>query len=124
MAAQRSPAKKKILSLKPKTKNRVGKVKVIQCLPLVVPISTFAPEPFAVVKDFGVVVQPADASFVATLFDANIGASGETPEDAVQNLKDCLLNAFTVLEARERELGLEPRRQLAVLRSLICRRPS
>jgi hypothetical protein len=40
----------------------------------------------------------------------------------VQNLKDTLLNAITVLEARESELGPEPKRQLAVLRSLIARR--
>jgi predicted RNase H-like HicB family nuclease len=122
MATQRTFDKKKNAPPKPKAKSRFSRAKPVQAQPLVIPIATFAPEPFEVVKDFNVVVQPAGASFVATLFDANIGASAETPEDAVQNLKDTLLNAITVLEARESELGPEPKRQLAVLRSLIARR--
>jgi len=120
MTTRQKTAKKKPIAVN--VQNNLTKAKPVQGVPLVVPISTFAPEPFEVVKDFSVVVQPAEESFVATLFDANIGASGETPEDALQNLKDTLLNAFTILEARANQLGREPKRQLAVLRSLIARR--
>ncbi len=117
----RQKAEKPRGSRKPKGNGRSLKVRHWPPQPVAVPVATFAPEPFAVLKEFCVVVQPAGAGFVATLFDANIGASGDTQEDAVQNLKDTLLNVFTVLEERQGQLGPEPKRQLAILRRLIRR---
>ena len=122
MATIQKPARKKRPTVKTKTGSHAAAAGANAGFPLIVPISTFAPEPFEIIKPFSVVVQPVEGSFVATLFDANIGASGETPEDAVQNLKDIVLNALVVLEEREHQLGREPKRQLAVLRSLISRR--
>src|ERR1700757_5007489 len=48
-----------------------------------VPVTTLDPEPFELAREIQVVVQPDDDSFVATFFDANINASGETQQDAV-----------------------------------------
>ena len=88
-----------------------------------VPIATFAPEPFAVIRGFNVVVQPAEDSFVATLQDANISSSGETEEEAVANIKDLILMIFQGFEHEDdSELGPAMIRQKHVLQSLIRRK--
>ena len=90
--------------------------------PAVVPVVTFAPEPFELLRDLPVVVQPVEEYFTATFFDANISTSGETQEEAVANLKELILDIFESLEAEpEERLGPEPARQKAVLARLIRR---
>ena len=89
---------------------------------LLVPIETLSPEPFAVKKVFQVVVRPSDGEFIATLFDANLGMTGDTAEEAVANLKATIVDTFDLFEANESKLGPEPKRQLAILRELIHRR--
>ena len=59
-------------------------------------------------------MEPVDDEFVATFYDANINASGDTREDAVENLKDVLVNTFR----RYSELG---ENQLGVALGKICR---
>jgi len=86
-----------------------------------VPISTFAPEPFEIIRDFSVVVQPEEDCFVATLFDANISSSGETREEAVSNVKDLILMIFRGFEDDD-ELGPAMIRQKHALLSLIRRK--
>src|SRR5436190_5695058 len=88
-----------------------------------VPIETFDPEPFELRRPVSVVVQAFGNSFVASLFDANINASGETAQDAVANLKDLILALFIRLgkEPKER-LGKGPARQLAVLEGMLRRK--
>jgi hypothetical protein len=88
---------------------------------LLVPITTLDPEPFELRKKIMVVVQPDDDSFVATFFDANINASGNTQVDAVANLKDMMVSLFATLE-KEKKLGKGPANQLAVLRGLMRRK--
>src|SRR5439155_21390343 len=51
-----------------------------------VPIQTFEGSDLIVKRPFSVVVQAREDSFVATFFDANIGTSGDTQEEAVSNL--------------------------------------
>lgn len=88
-----------------------------------VPVSTFAPEPFEVIRDFSVVVQPEEDSFVATLFDANISSSGETLEEAVANLKDLILMIVKDFEKEDdHSLGPAMIRQKHALLSLIRRK--
>jgi predicted RNase H-like HicB family nuclease len=88
-----------------------------------VPISTFAPEPFEIIRDFSVVVQPEEDGFVATLFDANISSSGETQEEAVANVKDLILMIFKGFEHEDdRVLGPAMIRQKHALLSLIRRK--
>ncbi len=91
--------------------------------PLSVPISTFAPEPFEIVRDFSVVVRYEDDGFVATLFDANISSSGSTREEAVANVKDLILMIFEDSESEpDGDLGPAMIRQKYALRSLIRRK--
>lgn len=90
---------------------------------ITVPITTFAPEPYELIKEIKAVVQPVEDEFVATFFDANINASGGTQQDAVANLKDIMLGLLEVLEEEpEAKLGKEPARQLAILREFIRRK--
>lgn len=87
-----------------------------------VPVENLSPEPFVVKKTFLVVVRPSDGEFIATLFDANLGMTGDTAEDAVANLKATIVDTFDLFEENEATLGPEPKRQLAILRELIQRR--
>jgi len=84
-----------------------------------VPIETLTPEPYIVRRPFHVVVRPSDGEFIATFFDANLGMSGDTAEEAVQNLKAIIVDTFEQFEQHEAVLGPEPARQLAVLREFI-----
>lgn len=90
---------------------------------LMVPITTFVPEPYEVVRQMVAVVQPSEEGFTASLFDANIHSSGDTEEEAVRNLKSLTLDVYDNLSAEPTEnLGPQPRRQLAVLREFIRKR--
>lgn len=92
---------------------------------LMVPITTFAPEPYEVRKAIMAVIEPRPDGFVAGFFDANIYASGDTEEDALRTLKGVLLDVFDTLSAESpARLGPEPKRQLAVLREFIATKPS
>ncbi|MBM4036287.1 MAG: hypothetical protein FJ291_31510, partial [Planctomycetes bacterium] len=54
--------------------------------PTIVPIETLAPEPYELLKPFHAVVEFCDDSYIATFYDANISASGDTQQEAVENL--------------------------------------
>jgi predicted RNase H-like HicB family nuclease len=86
----------------------------------IVPIQTFEPEPYSLLKPMSVLIEDSEDGYLASFFDANIGTSGETEQEAFENLKSLVLDMFDSLnrEAPER-LGPEPARQLAVLRSFI-----
>lgn len=87
-----------------------------------VPVSTFAPEPFEVTREFSVVIQPEEDGFVAALFDANISSSGDTQEEALANVKDLILMIFQGFEDEDdSELGPAMIRQKHALLSLIRR---
>jgi hypothetical protein len=89
---------------------------------LIVPIQTFAPEPFAPLKEIRVVVEESDGEFIASFFDANVSAGGSNPQEAVDNLKENLLSCFDYLSSLPPEkLGAGPKKQLAVLREFIGR---
>jgi predicted RNase H-like HicB family nuclease len=91
---------------------------------IVVPVQTFTPEPFDVLKEIPVVVRPQeDGSYVASFFDAAICMSGDNPEEAVQNLKEFMLGLYEdYLAEGEEVLGQEPLRQWKVLKEFIRRR--
>ena len=85
-----------------------------------VPINTFAPEPYELCQPLLFVLQREGEGFIASFFDANIHASGDTQEEAFRNLKSVLLDIFDSLSAEPaNRLGPEPRRQLAVLQQFI-----
>ncbi len=84
--------------------------------PLVVPIETFAPEPYEVIKPFHCVVRLQDGEYIASFFDANLSASGDTYSEAVFNLKDVIVGTFEMLTMMdEDDLGPGPLQQKRVL---------
>jgi hypothetical protein len=86
----------------------------------IVPINTFAPEPYSLSKPILVSVQSAGDEFEAGWFDANIHSGGDNEEEAVSNLKSLILDYFDSLSKEpEEKLGIEPRRQLAVMKAFI-----
>jgi hypothetical protein len=89
---------------------------------LIVPVTTLDPEPFELLRDIHIVIRPTEDGYLATLYDANIGITGDTREEAVMNLRELIVDLFDELEEDEDRLGPVPRQQLAVLRSLMRRR--
>jgi predicted RNase H-like HicB family nuclease len=103
-------------------RNRLSELE--RSAPVVVPVETLAPEPVEVRKLFHVVVRPQDDGFVASFFDANLSASGDTQEEAVRNLKDIVAAAFEVLTEHDpKTLGPGPAKQLHVLKQFLRRKP-
>lgn len=91
--------------------------------PVIVPIESFAPEPYDIIKPFHVVVKFYEDQYIASFFDANLSASGGTPEEAVFNLKDMLIETFDILnELEDDKLGIGPRQQKAILKEFLARR--
>lgn len=91
--------------------------------PIVIPIATLDPEPFDLKRDIPATLSPAEDGFIATFFDANIGTSGDTQEEAIANLRDLIIEIFEDLESELPDnLGPEPLRQLSVLRTFLRRR--
>ena len=85
-----------------------------------VPIQSLDPEPFEVASPLEAVIRPSGDGFVATFFDANVNASGETETEAFDNLKDMLVATFTEFtRLGEDRLGPGPTRQLAVLKRFL-----
>ena len=90
---------------------------------IIVPISTFAPEPFDLLAEIKVVVRPCDDEFIASFVDANVNASGCTVVNAVRSLKEMLVTRFDYLDKMPIEkLGPAMIKQIAVLRGFIRRR--
>lgn len=86
----------------------------------VVMIDTLAPEPLELVRPFHVSMQADDEGFRAEFLDANLVGFGETPAEAVWNLKDLIAGTLETLRSVEpSQLGPGPRRQLAVLSAFI-----
>jgi len=99
-------------------KDRVAELE--RSTPVCVPIETFAPEPYKVVKPFHVVVQTRADEYVASFFDANLSASGPTETEAIFNLKDVILGVLESLTEHDKaELGPGPAKQLRVLKKFV-----
>lgn len=87
---------------------------------LIVPITTFAPEPYEVVKEIKAVVQESDDEYTAGFFDANVHAGGCNQQEAIENLKDLLISRFDYLNSQQTtKLGPALAKQIAVLRECI-----
>jgi hypothetical protein len=90
---------------------------------ILVPIESFEPDPYELTKKITVLVLPDEGSWIATLVDANINASGETFPEAVANLKDMMIDLFELLRKEPKDkLGKQPSQQLAFLRSVMRKR--
>ena len=90
----------------------------------IIPIDSFAPEPYVVLKPILATVNSVEDEFEAGWFDANIHSGGDNEAAAVRNLKEFILDTFDSLSGKPPEkLGPEPTRQLAVMKQYIERRP-
>jgi hypothetical protein len=90
----------------------------------IVPVGSFSPEPYDVLKTILVSVHSIEGGFSASWFDANIHASGDNEEEAVSSLKSLVLDFFdTYSNEPVGALGPEPARQLAVLREYLRKKP-
>lgn len=88
--------------------------------PVTLQISTFAPEPYEVLRPIPVLIRPEGDEFVASFVEANVNASGETQQEAFESLKALVLDVFDSLRSHPAgKLGPEPARRLAVLRDFI-----
>ena len=83
-------------------------------------IQTFEPEPYELLRPITVSISEDGDGYMATFYDANISTTGDTEQEAFENFKNLILDVFDSLEREPSErLGPEPRRQLAVLRSVL-----
>jgi hypothetical protein len=88
--------------------------------PKIVPINSFAPEPYALLKPILVNVYSVEEGFEAGWYDANIHSSGDTDEEAVGNLKGLILDFLDSFAKEPTEkLGPESKRQKAVIQEFI-----
>ena len=78
-------------------------------------------EPYILLQPIPVRIKEGEegGGFVACFQEANIGMSGDSPEEARGNLIADILDAFELLLSEESTLGPEPSRQLAVLRRFL-----
>ena len=86
---------------------------------VIVPIQSLDPLPFEVTQPILAVVQEEDGTFLASFFDANINASGESQLEAVEMLKHMIASSFQLFSSNESILGETPQSQLAVLRKFV-----
>jgi predicted RNase H-like HicB family nuclease len=88
----------------------------------IVEIQTFAPEPYVLAAPIKIAIEgKAPGSFTASFFDANISTTGDTAQEAFENLESLILDMFDSLAGEAPEnLGTEPLRQLATLREFVC----
>jgi predicted RNase H-like HicB family nuclease len=88
----------------------------------VVPLTTLAPQPIQLLLNIPATIEGGGEDFTATYTEANVSASGDTPSDALANLKESLVSTFEFLESLpESERGPLPARQWEVLRSALTR---
>lgn len=95
-------------------------LKSVRANGFVAPMTTLNEPGLRLVQHIPVVIQTTDEdSYVATFFDANIGISGDTPEEAFANLRALIADIFEELENDKHRLGPATTVQLAVLRQFI-----
>jgi predicted RNase H-like HicB family nuclease len=85
-------------------------------------ISSFSPEPYALKSPIKIKIVGNDSEYIASYHESNIHASGDTPYEAIENLKSLLLDTFDSLTSEPREnLGIKAKNQRALLESIIER---
>jgi hypothetical protein len=85
-------------------------------------IEQYPGEPYALRRPIPVTIQKLEADdFEARFEEANLAVSGETIQEAFQNLAIEILNIFEIFNQEENNLGPEPTRQLRVLKQYLAR---
>lgn len=86
-----------------------------------IPLQSFAPEPYDLLRPLQVVVEASGDEFTACFPDANLTAYGDNEHEAVEHLKVLILDVFDDI-ASGRKLGPGPAKQLAVLSEFLRKR--
>lgn len=87
-----------------------------------VTLTDLSPLEFSLKKHIPVVITGNDEDgFVATFFDAEMVASGDTPVEATSNLKDMICAQYEFFDSNEASLAQWLKQQLLVLRQFIVR---
>lgn len=101
--------------------------------PFTIWLSTLSPKPFDLDRSIPVLIEPVypaeeeeddeDCEYVATFVEANVGASGDTLSEAVNNLKDRMSSVYTILEKQESagKIGKSLLNNFNVLKSVMTR---
>jgi predicted RNase H-like HicB family nuclease len=92
------------------------------CRPYTISLSTLAPESYTLIHPISVVLREVDDGFSADFVEANIGASGESEEEAIRNLKELIAMTFEDLEEDDSRLAPPVASQFAVLKSVLRNR--
>ena len=81
---------------------------------------TDLPEPCIVKKPFDVFIRHNYDQFVASYHEGGVHASGDTRDEAIENLKDMMAGTFEILSGKPSHmLGAALKRQLKVMREHI-----
>ena len=85
-------------------------------------ITTFVPEPYTLKSNIGIKIVGQGSEYIASYHEGNIHASGDTPYEAMENLKSLILDTFDSLTSEPQEnLGIKAKNQRALLESIIER---
>lgn len=83
-------------------------------------LETLEPEPYLVAKPLNIHIRFCEDEFIASFHDANLSTSGDTQEEAYDNLKEVIITIYNTLNRHEdSELGPGPLRQKKILNSFI-----
>jgi hypothetical protein len=85
-----------------------------------VTVNTLSPEPYELLKPFNISVKPSADEYEASWYDPNIHTTGDNEEEAISNLKSLILDYFdSFSEMQTEQLGVEPKRQLLIMKQFI-----
>jgi hypothetical protein len=73
--------------------------------------------PLKVLKPFEITIEPVENAFVASFLEANINASGDSKDEALDNLVSMIRDLYHLFADEINRLGPEPARQYSVLRN-------
>lgn len=79
--------------------------------------------PWKLIKPIPVTVSMVDTDCIASFVEADLHTSGDSPDDAILNLKSMLMDLFQILSAHKpTELGPGPKKQLDTLKQFVRKR--
>ena len=71
--------------------------------------------PMKVLRPFQIAIEPIEDEFVASFLEANINASGDSADEALDNLVSMIHDLYRLFSDEINRLGPEPARQYSIL---------
>jgi predicted RNase H-like HicB family nuclease len=85
-------------------------------------ITSFAPEPYTLKSAMHIKIVGKGSEYIASHHESNIHASGDTPFEAIENLKSLILDTFDLLTSESSaNLAIKAKHQRSLLEELIER---